>query len=109
MRRCPGKTGQPGCHAPERWSSCACSRVSFAMPGRSFAVAAVLVAAATAMSAARRSIATTFIARAWCHGSLENADVVTAEEIAGVELFAGLEPDVLERLAQVVADITLTP
>jgi thioredoxin reductase (NADPH) len=35
--------------------------------------------------------------------------VVTAKEIESVELFADLEPDVLERLAQVVADITLTP
>jgi len=39
----------------------------------------------------------------------ENARMVTAEEIAGVELFADLERDVLERLAQVVADITLMP
>ena len=35
--------------------------------------------------------------------------MVTAEEIAGIELFADLERDVLERLAQVVADITLAP
>lgn len=35
--------------------------------------------------------------------------MVTAEEIAGVELFADLESEVLKRLAQVVADITLAP
>lgn len=35
--------------------------------------------------------------------------MVTPEEIAGVELFADLERDVLVRLAQVVADITLAP
>jgi thioredoxin reductase (NADPH) len=35
--------------------------------------------------------------------------VVTAEEIASVELFADVEIDVLERLARVVADITLAP
>jgi thioredoxin reductase (NADPH) len=35
--------------------------------------------------------------------------MVTPEEIASVELFADLEQDVLVRLAQVVADITLAP
>ncbi len=35
--------------------------------------------------------------------------MVTPEEIATVELFAGVERDVLVRLAQVVADITLAP
>ena len=35
--------------------------------------------------------------------------MVTPEEIAHVEMFADLERDVLERLAQVVADITLAP
>jgi thioredoxin reductase (NADPH) len=52
---------------------------------------------------------------AWCHaspvlaGAGQNAHVVTPEEIASIELFADLERPVLERLTQVVADITLAP
>jgi thioredoxin reductase (NADPH) len=95
---------------------CAWCRVSFVTPGRSVDVAAVLVAAPTDSTAARRSVATSFTGG---HGATdlptspaadrENAYVVTPEEIASVELFAGVERDVLARLAQVVADITLAP
>jgi thioredoxin reductase (NADPH) len=35
--------------------------------------------------------------------------MVTAEEIAGIALFAALEPDARERLARAAADITLVP
>src|SRR3954452_13296250 len=35
--------------------------------------------------------------------------MVTAEEIGQIEVFADLEPDERERLARVVADISLTP
>src|SRR5947199_4729683 len=35
--------------------------------------------------------------------------MVTADEIAGIDVFATLEPDARERLARAAADITLAP